>query len=117
MTERIYTSYKTAVNWLNGNLILCDGIPQIDDSIWDEIRFDLDDEEGNCIDIYQFFLSSYSKSDVEWLEKTFGLLFTYSNLLGLYVLCVDHFGTSWEDVPVEVTNPEWIRVNADKYAI
>lgn len=55
MTKRIYTSYRTAVNWLNGNLILCNDIPQIDASIWDEIRFDLDDEEGNPIDICQFF--------------------------------------------------------------
>lgn len=117
MTKRIYISYRTAVNWLNGNLILCNDIPQIDDSIWDEMRFDLEDEEGCCDEIFQFFLTSYNGSDVEWLEKTFGLTFTYSNLLNLYILCVTHFGTSWDAVPVEVLDPEWIRVNGDNHTI
>ena len=114
--KKHYTSYKTAVTWLDGNLILCNEIPSIDASIFDEMRFDYVDEEDNYIDIFQWFLTSYNRSDVEYLEKTFGLLFAYSNLLNLYVLCVDHFGTSWDSVPVEVNNPEWVRIN-EKYLI
>ena len=35
-----------------------------------------EDEEGNTIDIYQYYLSDASEADVEYLEKTFGLLFS-----------------------------------------
>lgn len=41
---------------------------------------------------------------LEYLEKTFGLLFTYSDLLDKYILCVDHFGTSWDYVEWTTTN-------------
>lgn len=57
----------------------------------------LDYEKGE--EIFQWRLTDCSESDVEYLERRFGLLFTYSNLLGLYVLCVDHWGTSLDCVP------------------
>jgi hypothetical protein len=68
------------------------------------MRFDLEDDEGNIRDIYQWYLTDCSESDVEYLEKTFGLLFTYSDNLDLYILCVDHFGTSWDYVYCETSN-------------
>ena len=60
--------------------------------------FKFEDEEGNYTKIYQWFLTSYSLDDVRFLEDHFGLLFTYSEKLDLYVLCVDHYGTSWDYV-------------------
>ena len=94
-TERnIETTYLTAVNWLNNSRILCNEICNIDELFWDNCRFEL--EEGD--EIFQFFLTNCSESDVEFLEKHFGLLFAYSQLLDLYVLCVDHYGTSWDCV-------------------
>ena len=94
-TERnIETTYLTAVNWLNNSRILCNDICNIDELFWDNCRFEL--EEGD--EIFQFFLTNCSLSDVEFLEKHFGLLFAYSQLLDLYVLCVDHYGTSWDCV-------------------
>ena len=94
-TERnIETTYLTAVNWLHNTRILCNDICNIDVLFWDNCRFEL--EEGE--EIFQFFLTNCTESDVEFLEEHFGLLFAYSELLDLYVLCVDHYGTSWDCV-------------------
>ena len=98
------TTYKQAINWLHPSLILCNNIATIDASIWDNIRFEFEDEDGNEIEIYQYFLTSFNDSDIEFLEKYFpSLLFTYSELLECYVLCVDHFGTSWDSVYIDTT--------------
>lgn len=92
----IETTYLTAVNWLHNSRILCNEICNIDETFWDNCRFEL--EEGD--EIFQFFLTNCSESDVEFLEQHFGLLFAYSELLDLYVLCVNHYGTHWDSVPV-----------------
>lgn len=88
------TNYKKAVKWLNNSLILCNDIPVIDESVYDNIRFELKGE----IEIYQWFLTDCTKYEVEYLEQHFGLKFTFSDTLDLYVLCVDHYGTSWDYV-------------------
>ena len=90
----IETTYATAVNWLNNSRILCNDICRIDETFWDNCRFEL--EEG--VEIFQFFLTNCTQSDVEFLEEHFGLLFAYSELLDLYVLCVNHYGTNWDSV-------------------
>ena len=92
------TNYAVAVNWLNNDFVLCNNIPEVDPSIWDNLRFDLEYDEDSYREIYQYFLTSASERDVQWLEEHFGLLFTYSELLDLYVLCVDHYGTNWSYV-------------------
>ena len=105
-----FTDYYTATHWLNGNLILCNKICKIDKDIFSEMRFDdfYIDEDGKeqQIDIYQWFLTSYSIGDVKFLERSFGLKFTYSNKLDLFVLCVDNFGTPWTGVNCKVFNDE-----------
>lgn len=104
-----YTTYNIATHWIDGGLVLCNDIGKIDESIFSNERFNTE-EDG---EIYQWFLTSYSESDVEWLEKTFGLLFTYSEKLDCFVLCVDHWGTMWSSVPCEVFNDKWARFNED----
>ena len=100
-----YTTYRIATKWLNNNYILCNNIPEIDESIWDNFRFNLEDEEGNQRDIYQYYITDASESDVEWLEKNFPeLLFTYSDKLDCFVLCVDHCGTGWDYVATPVSD-------------
>lgn len=99
------TNYRVATQWTNNSYILCNDIVEKDPSVIDNARFAWDDEEtGEMTDIYQWFLSDCSDDDVRYLEETFGLLFTYSDLLDLYVLCVDHYGTSWDYVYCETTN-------------
>lgn len=108
------TNYSVAVNWCNNALILCNNITEIDPSIYDNMRFELfDEEDGTQRDIYQWFITDCTDDDVEYLENTFGLLFTYSDLLDKYILCVDHFGTSWDYVEW-TTTMNWQRENWEK---
>ena len=92
--RNIETTYLTAVNWLNNSRILCNDICNIDETFWENCRFDIEKSD----EIFQFFLTNCTLSDVEYLEQHFGLLFAYSELLDLYVLCVDHYGTNWDSV-------------------
>lgn len=88
-----FTNYYTVTKGWIGNKVMCNELPSIDPSIYDNFRFASEDENGNMIDIYQWFITDCNESDVEWLEKSFGLLFSYSELLDCYILCVNHFGT------------------------
>lgn len=101
------TNYYNAVHYLHNSFILCNNITEIDPSVFDNMRFnDYDEENDSYTEIYQWFLTSASESDVEWLEKSFGLLFTYSDKLDLFVLCVDHCGTLWDSVPCDCYNDD-----------
>lgn len=93
------TNYYVATHWLHNNLILCNDIEKIDENLWENYRFELTEENGAIdIEIFQYYLTDCSEDDVEWLEKHFNLKFTYSEKLDLYVLCVTHYGTSWDYV-------------------
>ena len=99
------TNYRVATQWLNNSYILCNEIVEKDFSVYENVHFPLEDEEtGEMTEIYQWFLTDCSESDVKYLEETFGLLFSYSDLLDLYILCVPHCGTSWDYVYCETTN-------------
>lgn len=102
--ETYYTNYGVAVNWLNNNLVLCNNVPSVDSTIWDNARFDLADEKGTEKEIFQWYITDCTQDDVKYLEETFGLLFTYSELLDCFILCVDHYGTNWYWVTCETTN-------------
>lgn len=104
------TNFYIAAHWLHNSLILCNEIPEVDPSVFDNMRFELwtEDEDGyeSETEIYQWFLTDCSDFDVEYLEQHFGLKFTYSDLLGLYVLCVTHWGTGWDYVYWETDIPQ-----------
>lgn len=142
MKKIYHTNFSVAVSWCNNALVLCNNLPEIDESIWDnmepiiDIRNEDDDEDSekdgcericpecgaqmeqdglNWVcpeceeteefpEIFQWYITDCSKWDVEYLRKTFGLLFTYSNLLDCYILCVTHWGTGWDYV-------DWITTN------
>ena len=112
MEKKFKTNYHVAAHWLNSSLIMCNNIMEIDPSVYDNMRFghytnedgeDCDEEDEGAYerDIYQWFLTDCTESEVEFLEQHFGLLFTYSDLLDVYVLCVDHFGTRWTYVEID----------------
>lgn len=96
-----FISYKDAVEYMHNNFILCNNITEIDEFIWDNCELCNIDEE-----FYQYFLTDCSKDDAERLHKWFGLNFLYSEKLDLYILAVDHFGTSWNYIPCEVYDKE-----------
>lgn len=100
------TTYYRAVHWCYNDYILCNNIERVDKSVLDNARFNFYNDEENPIEIYQWFLTSASESDVKYLEKSFGLLFTYSDMLDCYVLCVDHYGTSWHGVSCDCYNDD-----------
>lgn len=115
MSKKLYhTTYLVAANWCHNHRVLCNNLPKIDQSVWDNmptppnIDADEDDEDDfydDMPEIFQWFITDCSKSDADYLTETFGLLFTYSNLLNCYVLCVTHYGTSWDYVDWSTTNP------------
>lgn len=92
-TTTFQTNYRTATKWLNNSLILCNEIME-EETFWDYCRFELSEDT----EIFQTYLTDCSLLEVELLEEHFGLLFSYSEKLDLYVLCVDHYGTSWDYV-------------------
>lgn len=96
------TNYYNAVHYLHSSLVLCNNLPEVDPSVYDNFRFELDDDR----DIFQWFITDCTENDVEWLEKSFGLLFTYSDALDVYVLCVDHYGTMWDGVHCDCFNDD-----------
>lgn len=97
--ERIYaTNYRVATQWCNNSYVMCNNLPEIDAAIYDNMRFPIEDEDGDMVEVYQWFISDCSEWDVKYLEDVFGLWFTYSDLLDCYVLCVTHWGTSWDYV-------------------
>lgn len=114
MSKTFYTDYRTAAHWGNTQLIMCNNIPEIDPSVWDNMRFDYYDEEtGEYEEIFQWFITDLSEWAVEWQEKTFNLQYTYSDLLDCYILCVTHWGTSWDYVPCEVFSESWKETNPE----
>ncbi|MCM1497314.1 MAG: hypothetical protein NC124_02495 [Clostridium sp.] len=105
-----YTTYRIATKWLNNSYILANDV-QNEEGFWDECRFETYNEENDCyIDLYQFYITDASLGDVEYLEKNFGLKFSYSNNLDCFVLCVDHYGTGWDYVSCECSD-ELIEIN------
>lgn len=104
---KIVTNYKDAVNWLHNDYVICNNIVNVDVYMFENARFSLYElnedgtESDDIVETYQYFITSASESDINYLEKRFGLLFTYSDLLDVYVLCVPHYGTAWDYVYCE----------------
>lgn len=112
-------SFKTLVNKLFTDMILCNDItklfyseiggkytePQI------EIGTDYDEETGEQVDIYQYFIVDFSSWTYELMTKyseQFGKEFIlyYIEELDLYVLGVTHFGTGWDYVLTDIEPSE-----------
>lgn len=102
------TTYYNAVHWLHNEFVMCNNVPSIDPGVWDNMRSSLtwEDNDGceHETEIYQWFITNASEGDVRFLEKSFGLLFTYSDVLDCFILCVDHWGTDWHGVGCDCYN-------------
>lgn len=112
--KTFYTDYKTAATWGGCNLVLCNNIAEKDPSIRDNMKFNYYDENDDPIEIYQWYITDLNNWAKDWQKQTFDLYYTYSELLDSYILCVPHFGTSWDYVPCEVFSDGWKEVNKDK---
>lgn len=92
------TNFNKAVHYLGNHYILCNNIVNVDlESIYENFTSTPEDDEFP--EIYQWYISDCSDSDVKYLTEHFpGVLFTYSEKLELWILCVTHYGTSWNYV-------------------
>lgn len=105
-----FIDYKSAIRWLKNDFVKLDKIAQIDSSVWDNMM-----GAGENDEIAEFYVSNCSKQEVEFLMKSFeGLIFSFSEVLEEYILCVDHWGTPWDLVAVKITNPELIETEAER---
>ena len=106
--ENNKASYKTLVNRFIGDIVLCNNIADIDDSIWENVQVGslYDEENDTYTDIYQYYLCNVSKWDIEALKELTkddnSIILSYSDKLECDVLIVDHFGTSWDYVLTSV---------------
>ena len=119
--EQGYASYKTIVDYFIGDLVLCNNIVEVDQSVYDNLiieekYYNENDEEiteeeyynddnayrdSSTPEIYQWFICNLSDYDKKQCEKA-GLILSYSDMLDCDVLCVDHLGTSWDYVLTDV---------------
>lgn len=108
-------SYKTLLNYYNRDMILCNNIVNIDDSIYDNILVGniYNEEEDYYNDIFQYFIWDLTEWDLKHIQENYNdeLIIAYSEILDNYVLLVDHYGTSWDYV---LTNIEYTD-NWEKY--
>ena len=119
--KKYNSNYGVAVNWLGNSYVLTNKIAEVDPSVIENARFSWTtwtDEDGNeytdpddapegaeldenNTEIFQWYITDASEDAVKWLEEHFGLLFSYSDLLDSFVLCVEHYGTNWYYVNCE----------------
>ena len=96
------TTYAVAASWAGCTTILCNEIANLDEElIYNTIGYECDEETEEYPEVYQYYLTNCSDDFAEFLNEHFGLMFAYSEKLGLWVLLVDHFGTSWDYVTVD----------------
>ena len=96
--EKGYASYKTLVDYFITDCVLCNNIIDVDDSVLCNME---NIENIESLEIYQYFICNID----DWNKKRaleYGLLLSYSDMLDCDILCVDHFGTSWDYVLTDV---------------
>lgn len=96
-------SYRRIIDRYVEDIVLCNNIEQLDDSIFDNAINLYNDENDDGNEIYQYYLCNIGEWEKEQLEKM-GIIISYSNMLDCNVLMVDHWGTSWDYV---MTDVEW----------
>ena len=95
-------SYKHLLEILDiyNNMVLCNNITEFHDlRLVNGVDFDEENEEYT--EIYQYFICSISDWALKKAKET-DLIIYYCNDLDVYVLGVDHFGTSWDYVLTDV---------------
>lgn len=104
-----HTTFDKVVKLRGMQMAICNNIPDVDEKVWENFTGNYYDnsDEGQYIEIYQWYITGLDKWDVDWFVKHFNLIFTYSEMLDVWVLCVNHYGTSWESVDWYTDLPEF----------
>ena len=102
-------NFRTLVNFLFTDMILCNNITQDYEYFTIEIGNDYDEENDEYTEIFQYFIVDCDNWRMEqyknWLEENGrenDIILYYDNRLEVYVLGVTHFGTSWDYVPTSI---------------
>lgn len=101
--QRGKVSYQRIIKRYVGDIVLCNNIEELDESIFENAVNLYNEETEEYEEIYQYYLCNIGEWEKEQLEKM-GIIISYSDMLNCDVLMVDHFGTSWDYV---MTNVEW----------
>lgn len=95
-------SYKTLIDYLFTDMILCNNIDKADAYLFDNVVSGglYDEDNDTYTDIYQYFIVDMHKCSYDFIEKYLqnNIILFYSDVLDVHVLGVDHFGTSWSYV-------------------
>lgn len=115
-----YYSYRSLINYYCENKVLCNNLREserfseefveelynmLDKYISEE---DLKEYENDTlayyegIDVFQYFITDMNDYEVECLRELNNEIIVYSSELDCYVLCVTHWGTSWDYVLTNV---------------
>ena len=86
-------SYRRLIDKYIDDLVLCNNIVNIDNTVFDNMQ-NVDDDD---FEIYQYYLCNLSNFERENL-LAYGVSLSYSELLDCDVLLVTHWGTSWDYV-------------------
>ena len=91
-------SYKRIIDRYISDLVLCNNIENLEpyEELYDNMQNGYED-----IEIYQYYVCNLTEFEKEKLLE-YGIILSYSNVLDVDVLCVDHFGTSWDYVMTDV---------------
>ena len=96
------TTYSVAASWSGCTTILCNNVAEIDEDLFcNTIGYKYDEDTDEYPEIYQYYITNCSDDLCEFLNEHFGLMFAYSEKLGLWVLLVDHCGTAWNYVMID----------------
>ena len=101
-------SYRRLVDRFFQNMILCNNIVHnFDENIEIVAGTDYDEENEENIEVYQYYIIDgwFDEDDLQKIGNELGVVY-YDNKLELYILGVEHFGTSWDYVltDIEPTN-------------
>ena len=103
-----YIDYYSAVHWFNAGLVLFNQIKEFDP----DFKAPGEDKKK---EYFQFFLTSYTDRDVKYMHQFFPeVVVQYSEKLELWVLCVDNFGTPWDEV-MTICHLNWVESNDTKW--
>lgn len=96
-------SYKRLVERYFDNMILCNNIANNYEDLEIVAGSDYDEEEDTYKDIFQYFIvdGCFNEEDLQKVGEELGVVYYNSNL-DLYILGVDHLGTSWDYVLTDI---------------
>jgi len=94
--------------------VLLNNIQEIDPYFDPYIDMYTGEENEEMPDFYQYYITDMSDSSVEWSNRVFPkLYYTFSDLLDSWILCVPHYGTSWDYVSTQYIG--MINISKEEY--